>query len=372
MQQADVPDALAARPAAPTPTPPRSRRSRVPEVVAFVLVGVLLIAATAAAFLSLHRSFWSASAFVERYVQLLADGRAADALAIDGVGVDSEELQDADLPVYAHEALLRSAALSDAITEVRAVGEQVNGDITQVTVSYRIGGDLGETTFDVRQTGWSGLVPSWQFASSPLTVMNVSVQGSWRFSVNGFEVDKRQVSADGVDADPEAAIPMLAFVPMAYEIAVDTAATVAPPMRVDATAPLTLVEADVASVPSEEFAKVVTEEAEAWLAEGCGERHVLQPDDCPYGYRLENRLAPGTQPTWSITEFPEIELEPHGAWWSIKRADGVAHIEMEVQSIVDGSISQVSEDILFTIDGTVELLEDGSARIQIGAPLLRR
>lgn len=366
MQQADVSDTVGARSA-----PPQRRRSRAAEAVAVIVIGALLIGASVSAFLSLNRTFWSASAFVERYVELLADGRAADALAIDGVGVDGEQLQSADLPAYAHEALLRSAALSDSITDVHATDEQVVDDVTRVTVAYRIGGDESETVFDVRQTGWSGLVPSWQFATSPLTVMNVTVQGSWRFSVNGFEVDKRQVSADGADADPAATIPMLAFVPMAYEVAVDTAATVAPPVRIDATDPLALVEADVASVPSEEFAKVVTEEARSWLSEGCGERHVLQPDDCPYGYRLENRLAPGTEPTWTVTDFPEIELEPHGAWWAIKQADGVAHIEMEVQSIVDGTITHVSEDVPFTIDGTVELLEDGSARIQIGAPLLR-
>ena len=340
----------------------------------FVLIGALLIGAIGAAFGSLYREFWGPSAFAERYVQLLADGRAADALAVDGVAVSSEALEEAGLPTFAHDALLRSAAVSDALHDIRATSEEpVEGDpdSVDVTVGYRLGDEAHESTFRITRTGWSGLAPTWQFASSPLTVVNLQVQGSWRFSVNGFELDKRQVSPDGLAADPADPIPMLAFTPMAYDLSVDTATTVAEPVRASATDPLTAIDASVEAQPSKEFSEVVDKEAEAWLSEGCGSRNVLLPEDCPYGYQLENRLAPGTQPEWSITTYPEIELEPDGAWWRIKEADGVAHIEMDVQSYIDGSISHVSENVPFRIDGTVELLQDGSAKIQIGAPLLR-
>lgn len=376
MQQADVTDA-AATPSAPAPPArarERRRSSRALEVTGFVIIGALLVGAIAAAFGSLYREFWGPSAFAERYVQLLADGRAADALAVDGVAVSSEALEEAGLPSFAHDALLRSAAVSDALDDIRATSEKpVDGDpdAVDVTVGYRLGDEAHESTFRIERTGWSGLAPTWQFASSPLTVVNVDVQGSWRFSVNGFELDKRQVSPDGLTADPADPIPMLAFTPMAYDVSVDTATTAADPVRSEATEPLTAIDARVEAHPTQEFADVVDDEAESWLSEGCGSRNVLLPEDCPYGYQLENRLAPGTQPEWSITTYPDIELVPDGAWWRIKDADGVAHIEMDVQSYIDGSISHVSEDVPFRIDGTVELLQDGSAKIKIGAPLLR-
>lgn len=347
-------------------------RSHVVEVIGFVVIGALLLAAIGAALMSLYRSFWGPSAFAERYVQLLAEGRASDALMVEGVGVDSEALAEAGLPDYASDALLRSSALSTDLVDIRAVGEKraEDGTVT-VTVGYRTDGETHESAFLVEQTGWHGLVPSWRFAQSPLTVIDVDVHGSWRFEVNGFELDKRQVSSAGLEADPSDAIPMLAFTPETYDFAVDTATTEADPVTVDATEPLTATEATVEAEPSREFQDVIDQKAEDWLSDQCGARNVLMPEECPYGYELDNLVAPGTEPEWTISEYPDIVLTPDGPWWDIEPADGVAHIDVDVQSYIDGSITHVSQDVPFRIDGTVELLEDGSAKIQIGAPLLR-
>ncbi|WP_105567236.1 hypothetical protein [Microbacterium halophytorum] len=349
-----------------------ARRPRAVEIVGFVVIGALLVAAIGAGLASLYRQFWGPTAFAERYVQLLTDGRAADALMTDGVGINADVLEQADLPAFAHDALLRSAALAEGPTDVRSVSEEPAGDgAVAVTLAYRLDDAEHETTFLVERTGWHGLVPTWRFAESPLAVLNVDVHGSWRFQANGFEVDKRQVSAAGLEAEPGDAIAMLAFAPMSYDVAVDTATTVADPVTVAVTEPLSANAAEIAAGPSEEFQQVIEDEAASWLSQECGSRNVLLPEDCPYGYSIDNLIAPGTEPEWSITSYPEIELVPDGAWWRIEPAEGVAHIELDEQSYFDGSISHVSEDVPFQIDGTVELLEDGSARIQIGAPLLR-
>lgn len=361
MQPANAPSRAGAR-----------RRSRVLEVVGFAVIGALLVGAIGAALASLYREFWGPTAFAERYVQLLVDGRAADALMTDGVGIDNDALEDADLPSFAHDALLRSAALATGPTDVHSVSEEPAGDgAVAVTLGYRLDDAEHETTFLVERTGWHGLVPTWRFAETPLAVLNVDVHGSWRFQANGFEVDKRQVSSAGLEADPGDTIAMLAFAPMSYDVAVDTATTEAEPVSVAVTEPLTAHEAEVAAGPSDEFQSVIEDEAASWLSEKCGSRNVLLPEDCPYGFSIDNLIAPGTEPEWSITEYPEIALAPEGAWWRIEPAEGVAHIELDEQSYFDGSISHVSEDVPFQIDGTVELLADGSARIQIGAPLLR-
>src|SRR5690606_6137181 len=149
---------------------------------------------------AIYREFYSPTAFVERYLSLLSEGRAADALAVPGVSVDSATLANAGLPAMASEALLRSTALAPLV--VSDITEEPHGDITHVTVDFTAGDHAGTTTFDVESRGWIGVAPAWRFAHTPLAVIDLDVSGSMRFSVNGFEVDKRQVSAAGAEADP--------------------------------------------------------------------------------------------------------------------------------------------------------------------------
>lgn len=349
---------------------PAGRRGPALEIGTIIAIALLLIAAIAAGFASLYREFWGPSAFVERYVHLLADGRAADALAVPGVGVDTAELEKAGLAGFASDALLRSTALDDDITDIHAVSETTADGVTEVTVEYAVDGQPGRTTYRVAQAGSNGLVPVWRFASSPLGVLDVAVHGSMTFQVNGFELDKRQVSPDGLEADPMASVPLLAFVPMAYEVSVDTATTIADPHVAVADEPLTIEDVDLVAEPTPEFLDVVHQQVASFLTDQCASQQVLQPAGCPFWVSVENRLASGSLPTWSIVEQPEITLVPDGSYWRIEQTDGVAHIEMDVQSIATGIVAHVSEDVPFTIDGTVEILADGSAQIRIGAPLL--
>ena len=119
---------------------PAARRPRTLafDLTALAIVGVLLIAAVGAAVLALAQQFYSPRAFVERYLALLAEGHAADALALPGVSVDLEELEAAGMPTSASDALLRQAALA-TLTDVRIISEDEVGDITRVTVAYTAG-----------------------------------------------------------------------------------------------------------------------------------------------------------------------------------------------------------------------------------------
>ncbi|MBY0689185.1 hypothetical protein K5S26_11670 [Microbacterium marinilacus] len=337
------------------------------------LVGALLAAAIWAGFSSLHRQFWGPSAFVERYVGTLASGSAADALAIPGVALDTSDLEAAGLPATASEALLRSAALTFDVEEVEIVEERVVDDIVEVTAAYTLDGTKGETTFRVHQTGMDGLVPRWGFETSPLAVIEVAVRGSMQFSVNGFEIDKRQVSADGAEADPLDPVPLLVLSPGLYAVSVDTATAEAEPTRVLADAALHSVELDIQAQPTEAFTKVVQEQVTTFLGD-CATQQVLQPTGCPFGIQPESlggdRVLPDTL-SWSIPSDPQVEIVPDGAYWAISPATGAAHVEVDVQSIFDGSIYHLSEDVPFVIDGTVEILPDGTASILVGSPALR-
>ena len=93
---------------------------------------------------------------------------------------------------------------------------------------------------------------------------------------------------------------------------------------------------------------------------------MLQPTACPFGYVVEDRLA--SPPKWSIAQQPTVEVVPDGAAWTIPPAEAVAHIDVDVRSLFDGTVSHVSEDVPFLVTGDITVLPDGSATITVGGP----
>lgn len=338
-----------------------ARRTARRDLVVLALVGVLLLAATAAGVASMYRAFYGPTAFVERYLSLVADGRTADALATPGVAITTADLDAAGLPSTASDALLRSTALAD-LTEIETTQVTEIDGITEVTVAYQAGGFPGTTTFTVERDGWIGVAPSWRFTVSPLAVMEVALHGSLAFEVNGFELDKRQVLPEGADADLDDPLPMLVFSPGLYRVEVDTPIASTPGVAVLSDAPLTDVAVEVRAQPTDEFVEVVQTSVDEFLST-CATQEVLQPTGCPFGYVVEDRIQ--GLPSWSVTQFPEVTLQQDGAGWALAPANGVAHIDVDVQSLFDGTVSAVSLDIPFTLEGTVSLLPDGTASIRV-------
>jgi len=346
------------------PAKPRRRRSLALDLTLLGVVGAVLVAAVFAAWGAIEREYYSPSAFVERYVGLLADGRAGDALAMSGVAVSSAELKAAGLPATASDALLRSAALA-SLDDVRVISEEVDGDVTHVTVAYTARGYDGTTTFDVERDGSIGLAPTWRFAKSPLAVMNLGVTGSMSFDVNGFQIDKRQVSPDGVDADPLAPVALLVFSPGLYSVSVDTAISSTPGVAVLSDSPFHAIPVSVQAQPTDEFVSVVQEKVEEFLT-ACATQQVLQPTACPFGYFVQDRID--DLPTWSIVTQPTVAVEPDGAGWRILPAEAVAHIDVGIRSIFDGRVRPLSEDVPFIVKGTITVQPDGSASIVVTGP----
>lgn len=369
-------DAVAPAPADPAPAPDaaaapartasahrRRRRRLAADLTALGLVGVLLAAALTGTGAYLYQQLYSPTAFVLGYLDLLSQGRAADALAIPGVPVDSADLTASRLPLNASEALLRRDALAP-LTDITAEEVEESDGITSVTVSYSSGPFEGTSTFQVERNGWIGVAPSWRFAQSPLAVIDLTVRGAMQFRVNGFEVDKRQVSPDGVDADPLAAIPLLVFSPGLYALSVDTPISVSKGVAVLSDTPQAQVPVDLQTQPTPDFVDVVQEKVEGFLT-ACAEQQVLQPTGCPFGIDVKNRIA--DLPTWSITQQPTVALAPDGANWVIRRTEAVAHVDVLIRRIEDGTVFPRSEDVPFFIEGTVTILPDGTASIQVSS-----
>lgn len=367
----DQATASEARPAATHPSvpDPGSRRTLIGDLVLLGIVGVLLAAAIWAGGSALYRQFWGPSAFVERYIGMLAEGDAAGALAVPGVTLDTTDLEEAGLPATSSDALLRSAALTYDLTDVEITREREVDGVVEVTATYRADGTPGETTFRIARTGTEGLVPRWSFETSPLAELRVAVRGSMQFAVNGFEMDKRQVSPDGSEADPLAPVSLLVFSPGVYGVEVDTATAESEPVHVLADAALRSVPLDIQAQPTKAFTDVVEQKVSSFLG-ACAQQKVLQPTGCPFGYRVDERALAETL-TWSIKTEPPVEVVPHEAYWAISPTTGTAHLEVDVQRYFDGAIIHLSEDVPFVIDGTVDILPDGTASILIGSPALR-
>ncbi|MDX2376127.1 hypothetical protein M4I32_04860 [Microbacterium sp. LRZ72] len=341
----------------------RRRDRRRADLAVLLVVGVLLMAAFAAGGITLYHAFYGPSAFVERYVGLLAEGRAADALEVPGVRVDSTELAAAGLPETASDALLRRDALS-AMGDIEVVDEQVTDDGVAVTLSYRSGSYTGTSTYLVDRNGWAGVVPAWRFVESPLAVLDVTVNGSMSFEVNGFTLDKRQISPLGADADPLESMSMLVFSPGRYRVAVDTVISSTRGVDVLADVPLAGVGVEVNAEPTEQFVSVVQDEVDDFL-DACAEQQVLQPTACPFGYVLRNRIA--SLPSWSIRDYPVVELVPDGADWAVPSTAGVAHLEVDELSLFDGTVRPLSEDVPFALSADVALQPDGTVSIRVSS-----
>ena len=341
------------------------RRSRLGvDLALLALVGVMLVAAMGAGGATLYQQFYGPSAFVARYLDLLSAGRAADALHVPGVALDRETLAKAGIDATSSEALLRQAALAP-LTDVEIDSEATAGGATSVDVSYRAGGHKGSTTFVVEQDGWVGVTPNWRFSTSPLAAIELTVRGADQFAVNGFEVDRRQVSVAGADAAPLDPLPLLVFTPGLYSVTVDTPISRSTGVGVLADVPLATTPVDLQTEPTEEFVAVVQKRVEEFLVE-CTAQEVLQPTACPFGMEVANRIA--SAPKWSITAQPVVTVAADGAHWMIPAADAVAHIDVDVQSLFDGSVDPISEDVHFQVNGTIVILPDGSASIKVGSP----
>jgi hypothetical protein len=245
------------------------------------------------------------------------------------------------------------------------VSEESDGEITRVTVEYVAGGYDGRTTFEVVSNGSIGIAPTWRFATSPLAVMDLVVKGSMVFSVNGFEIDKRQVSVDGADAAPLDPVPLLVFSPGLYSVSVDTAISETPGVAVLSDSPFHDIPVEIQAEATDEFVAVVQQEVEDFLTQ-CATQEVLQPTACPFGYTVQDRID--SLPQWSIAQQPKVAVTPEGAGWRIVPTEAVAHIDVDIQSLFDGSISHVSEDVPFIVGGQITVQPDGRASIVVTGP----
>jgi hypothetical protein len=332
-------------------------------LITWLVVFVLLVGAVLATIGALNRDVYGAGSLVRTYLNELASRDTASALALPGVKLSTSQLKAADLPEASSDALLRGAALAE-LTEITEIADDEVGDgVHEVTFSYEADGVYGESTFTVAPNGTRfPLIPTWQFEVSPLAVMNLSVEHATTFSVNGFDVDTRAVAPADQKPAFDNIVNLQVFTPGRYTVETATDFLQSDEERVLVDVPATVHEASVAAEPTDTFVEGVQEAVNKQLDE-CAKQVVLQPTGCPFGIVIDDRVD--GDPVWSMEDYPEITVEAGSESWLIPTTTGSANIEVDVQSLFDGSITHYNDDVDFSMTGHVYLLSDGSVQATV-------
>lgn len=271
---------------------------------------------------------------VERYLDALAadDLRAAARLA----GLDAS----APLPL----------GDEGTPTTVRVVASQDRGDgVVAVTAVY--GGDTDAATIILTlepDTPLAGVVPQWRFTAPPVARLPVGIDQHDTVRVAGTEVT---TAGPGETTDVRAFIPARVTVTNAEPYLEAAARTTRP--RTTAPPPVVL-----RATPSARLERVVEREL-AHLLDTCSEQSVLQPSGCPFGRVIDDDRAI-ERPIWSRIGNPDARLTLSANAGRISfDASATMQIEVAVQSLFDGTVSTLVDEVPAELTGIVVLGPDG-------------
>ncbi|THG29498.1 hypothetical protein [Naasia lichenicola] len=323
--------------AEPTIEPPHERPPGRPgRWLAFTLAVLLAFVGVV---IALNGSLYSASGFVERYL---------DALQRRDVG-SAESMAGVVRPQGTSSAALAPGAL-DSISDVQLRSDEVrDGGVHRIVMGYRMGGTLRESTFTVEQApSLFGLFDDWTFQASPIVPVEIGVRNADSLTVDGASVDVTSTDAAG------GSVMVAAFTPSILALGADDRYFSAEPVDVVVTGP-DAAPAALTVTASAAFVDDVQEKLDAFLDE-CVTQQVLLPAACPFGKSIEDRVL--AAPVWTMVGYPEIRIDPGvDGSWDVPATIGTAHISVPVQSLFDGTTSTLDEDVPFEV----------SYRITVGA-----
>ncbi|RLP68543.1 hypothetical protein D9V30_09685 [Mycetocola reblochoni] len=327
--------------AAATPDPVAlSARARVALV--WSCIGLLLATAVVAGAGSLSRELYSAEAFVGRYLDALADGDAAAALALPGA-------RPAEAPNVST-ALLRGDVLPD-YRDVAAHDTGVDAEGRHLVIaSATVDGVPVSGTLLVERAGTRlGVLPEWRFAASPTAPVELRIEHTPGFSLNGRELDVRQL---GVERAFSHSFDVVLFAPGRYTVERDDPYVAAAPESLTVGDPgrATSLTLDANATPA--FTQLVSDAVHRKLDE-CAAEHALYPQGCPFGYDVEDRIE--GEPEWHIRSYPTVRLVPGAEGWALEPTTFEAEITLTVRSLFDGSVSTSTERVSSGIGGDISL-----------------
>ncbi|GAA4138594.1 hypothetical protein [Leifsonia shinshuensis] len=325
--------------------------------------GVLLVAAFLAALGAVQRTYYSPEGFVSAYVGALAAHDLPAALAMPGAAPTKQALSGAGLPTDASAELLRSDLLP-RYSGLRIVSDTATGVGRTVVVRVLADGHPVTASFELRQTGAIlGLLPTWEFARTPVGVARITVAHAQTFTVGGHTLNPRAAAP----AQPASAFTVsagyLVPAPSLYRLGHSDTYTQAAAVALQPS-PGRTVEATVDAQPNAHFTTAVQKELDGFLDQ-CAKQQVLQPAGCPFGVVIDDRVQGA--PTWTMKTYPPVRLAAGDGAWTMPSTGGVVHLSVTVQSIFDGSIEHRESDEKFTVSLTsVVIRPDESLDIVVG------
>ncbi len=311
-----------------------------------VILGVVILTFVGAVVV-LNSTLYSAHGFVESYLDSLARRDARGALALPGVTVKSGAASD-----------LLSRADIAPITDIHLLSDvSTNVGTHLITYSYTIGSRPGQTAFTVEPSGTTlGLFAAWRFATSPISVVDLTVLHDQRFRVNGQNLAS--------SAAPSAVVKYAVFTPGLYTFDhQSTWLTAAPQVAVVTTSDSTAaVSVDVQA--SAAFVQRVQQENNKHLDTNCVPQTVLMPTSCPFGEAISDRVV--STPVWTMKKYPVIAIKPGAAVgsWLVASTPASAHLVVRVQSLFDGSVSPFDADVPFSVRYLIMFQSDDSLIIE--------
>lgn len=273
-------------------------------------------------------------AHVERYLAALADDDLLAAAQFAGLETGAPlPLGDEGTP-----------------TTVRVVTAQDRAE-GRVAVTAVYGGESDPATVifllepDARLLG---VIPQWRFVAPPVARIPVGIDNHDRVRVAG-----RTVTTSGPGATSEVA----AFIPARVSVTnaepfLDAPSRVVRPRSVD-PAPVIL-----QAQPSERLVREVQRQVTE-LLDQCAEQTVLQPAGCPFGRVIDDDRVLD-RPQWERVDEPRVVLSrtANAGRFSLE-ASATMRITAEVQSLFDGSITRLVDDVPADMLGVVALGPDG-------------
>ncbi|MBH0052831.1 hypothetical protein I6E74_01450 [Salinibacterium sp. SWN139] len=344
------------------------------ELVIWSIVFGLIVVAFVTTVLIVNATLFSASGFVRSYLGALARHDMASALQIADITLPEEHGAASDdgsgatpidttgagsmLLAGAHD-LLRPSALS-TIEEIAVVSQEKNADGSEtVTFVFELDGQTSHSTFTVERDGSRfGVFADWKFVTAPLTIVRLTVTNAQEFTANGSEF---------VTPAQDTPAPFVVLTPSSFEISHDSTYLTASPITVSATEPGDTVRASLDVVANQTMIAQVQREVNDYLDE-CATQVVLLPTGCPFGQPMANRIV--TTPEWSIASYPEVSLVPGSetGTWLMPETDAAAHLNVDVRSIFDGSVSTFDKDVDFTASYLVTFMPEDELLITAQYP----
>jgi hypothetical protein len=338
----------------------RFTRPRRGELLAIITVSVLLLSGIVSAGLALARDVFSASAFVATYLRAVETRDVATALSMPGVMPDGVSRQD--FITQPNNVLLNAAAMSPDL-DFTLVGEDAVQNVHYVTV---ISSSLGaqDIVFAVTPTGAvAGLFSQWRFTTSPLGALDIKTSRATFFSVNGFgPIDMAAVDASVAPQDFSAAELFTVFAPGIYDLEISSSALTSEPVTVKLIEPGSSSDVSLEAEPTPAFVARVQQEVDDFF-DSCVRQRVLLPSGCPFGIGIENRVS--GEPVWGVATYPQVGLRPGTSGWEIIPMTLSLTFDANIQSLFDGSVTPVHEDIPLTISGSVVLTASGDVSVLI-------